>query len=177
MKKIWTMFLVMLLICSMATPAFALGNGGSEAKDITIKVVNGLTTPDVYYVVVSWESLAFQYDLGGGENQWDAENHSYSMVGRNSEKWVDNTSNITVTNHSNVAVNISTLIDSNSKKELNNVTATLDKTSATIEEADQAAYMGMNKDKAPFAKFNITVSGTPSQSEFILGEVKVIVNP
>ena len=60
---------------------------------------------------------------------------------------------------------------------MNNVVAALDKTTAAIEEADQAAYMGVNSDKAPSAVFTITVSGTPSADDFKLGEVTVKVNP
>ena len=177
MKKLWTMFLVMMLIFSMTAPAFALGDGESESQDITIEVINGASTPTVYYVVVAWESLQFKYDLGGGRNEWDAAKHVYTQEGAANPGWSDNDAKVTVTNHSNVGVNIETLIDGSNRKEMNNVVAALDKTTAVIEEADQAAYMGVNSDKAPSAVFTITVSGTPSADDFKLGEVTVKVNP
>lgn len=177
MKKVWTMFLVMMLIFSMTTPAFALGSGESESQDITISVVNGVETPTVYYVVVAWESLQFEYDLGGGRNEWDAVNHVYTQEGAANARWRDADAKVTVTNHSNVRVNIETLIDGSNRKEMNNVVAALDKTTAAIEEADQAAYMGVNSDKAPSAVFTITVSGVPTAADFKLGKVTVMVNP
>ena len=177
MKKLWTMFLVMMLIFSMTVPAFALVAGESESQDINIDVINGASTPTVYYVVVAWESLQFKYDLGGGQNEWDAEDHAYTIKDAANARWSDNDAKVTVTNHSNVVVNIETLIDGSNRKEMNNVVAALDKTTAAIEEADQAAYMGVNSDKAPSAVFTITVSGTPSADDFKLGEVTVEVNP
>ena len=177
MKKVWTMFLVMMLIFSMTAPAFALGSGESETKDITIEVINGASTPTVYYVVVAWESLQFKYDLGGGQNKWIAENHAYTITDAADADWSDNDAKVTVTNHSNVGVNIVTLIDGSKRKEMNNVVAALDKTTAAIEEADKAAYMGVNSNKAPSAVFTITVSGVPTAADFKLGKVTVMVNP
>ena len=177
MKKLWTMFLVMMLIFSMTVPAFALVAGESESQDINIDVINGASTPTVYYVVVAWESLQFKYDLGGGQNEWNAEAHAYTITDAANARWSDYDAKITVTNHSNVGVNIETLIDGSNRKEMNNVVAALDKTTAAIEEADQAAYMGVNSDKAPSAVFTITVSGVPTAADFKLGEVTVKVNP
>ena len=177
MKKVWTMFLVMMLIFSMTVPAFALSAGQSDSQDINIEVINGASTPTVYYVVVAWESLQFEYDLGGGRNEWDAVNHVYTQEGAANARWRDEDAKVTVTNHSNVGVKIETLIDGSKRKEMNNVVAALDKTTAAIEEADQAAYMGVNSDKAPSAVFTITVSGVPTAADFKLGKVTVMVNP
>jgi hypothetical protein len=94
--------------------------------DVYVKVANApqnLTVNKVYKVDVKWDSLEFTYDFGSSnqnksdlEITWDPDNHKYSLEEGNDAVtgWGDKTSaNVTVENHSNAAVSVTTTFEDN----------------------------------------------------------------
>lgn len=78
---------------------------GSDSGDVFGTYTPGTETETVYKVDITWGSMDFTYK-GPAKGTWDPESHSY----KNGEqgKWTNSESMITVTNHSNTGINVST---------------------------------------------------------------------
>ena len=96
MKKVLTFALILAMVLSLSPTAFAeTTNNGASATTIT---VNGTYAPaKKISVTVAWENMDFTYTASG----WDPNTHQYTGSGT----WSTDTKTITVTNHSDVAVN------------------------------------------------------------------------
>lgn len=107
MKKVLAMLLALVMVLSLGTVAMASSNisGGTTGKtegDIIVNVEGGSVAP-VYSITVVWTSLTFTYQQGAAH--WDSENREYDY---DAGKWANgNTGTITVTNKSNVAIDVS----------------------------------------------------------------------
>ncbi|MBX9035111.1 hypothetical protein [Gordonibacter massiliensis (ex Traore et al. 2017)] len=106
MKKIAAVSTAFMLALCMSSVAFAdggsiSGSGESQSIDVTAKYDDTTTTPTVYSVDVSWESMQFVYSESGSKI-WNPLTHAYedNVVSR----WLKDKAAITVTNHSNVDV-------------------------------------------------------------------------
>ncbi|MBO7302652.1 MAG: hypothetical protein J6U68_00520, partial [Clostridia bacterium] len=60
--------------------------------------------PDTISVDVTWQDITFEYNASGGT--WQPESHSYADGGGEDTGWVDSSGEITVTNKSNVALDV-----------------------------------------------------------------------
>ena len=109
MKKILAVVLALTMIVGMSIPAFAVE---TEIKSVTENntksfpveatyTFNGNDAP-VYGVNVTWTAISFEYVVGQGA--WNPENLAYNENA--SAAWIDasQTTTITVTNYSNVAI-------------------------------------------------------------------------
>ena len=125
MKKFLSMALVLIMVLSMATVAFAdewyIDNEGKVQTDITdhevTVAVSDASGKTIYNVTIEWQSLEFVYQIGAGA-VWQPGSHTYDTSGAADHGWVVGTrtaimsedvvtgvqSNITVINHSNAAV-------------------------------------------------------------------------
>lgn len=107
-KSIFAFVLALVLAMSLSVTAFAAaGNETIKLGNKTIGV-NGSyggdsTAEDTYSVDVEWGAMTFTYTTTG-EKTWDPETHTYSP--NDTDKWVAEGDTVTVTNHSNVAVNV-----------------------------------------------------------------------
>ena len=120
MKKLITLAMTFIMIIVMATSSFAetVADGGSVTEDVDV-IINKNEVQTVYSVDIVWDSLEFTYNLGNG--RWDPTDHT---VEGGSAGWNIDSAKITVTNHSNAAVNIeAAFADEPTTATVNGVTA------------------------------------------------------
>lgn len=107
MKKLISAILVVLLIFSSNAVVFASSGSvtglGEDQNDIDVNAVysTSITTSDVVSVDISWGAMEFTYSVAGSKT-WDPATHAY--IENTSGSWSASGNDITVTNHSNVAV-------------------------------------------------------------------------
>lgn len=106
MKKFITAITALAMMLTMSVSAFAASpvtqDGGTDSKDVTAKYVDGLTSPDVISVDISWGAMQFTY-TEQGTREWNAAEHKYEdKVG--TPAWTENGNTVTVANHSNIIV-------------------------------------------------------------------------
>ena len=120
----------------------------------------------VYSVDVVWDDLSFTYS--GGSAIWNPSDHSYNKPSA-AEGWTDDIGKITVTNHSNAAVNIDVTFEQASKP---NGTAVL-----IVENPSYAlaSAVGTTFENAPKGISNIKAEGIPESGDS-LGKITVAVN-
>ncbi len=107
MKKFITLFLALSLMCVLSVAAFAgsdklVFDGDSAQADVTISYVDGEGKVVVRSIEVEWTDMTFTYTVGG--RVWDAENNKYVS---DAASWSnDGKASITVTNRSNIAIDV-----------------------------------------------------------------------
>lgn len=97
------LLLVMVPITAFAAEDTLQGADESHDIDVEAKYVDGTTTPDVYSIDVTWGAMQFTYTTSGTK-EWDPASHEYT--GNFSGAWTASGNTVTVTNHSNKAVNV-----------------------------------------------------------------------
>lgn len=158
-KILFSALCVMALTASMSATAFAADKTitsvtGPDDNKADVEVKLSATAPveeEVYNVNVSWTEMSFEYE--GAASVWDAGTHTRTEAGDNWSNGGKGT--ITVTNHSNVPVDIS-----NSYKP------------ATDGQYDDGVeYNGVTVDLTDFGKTDLTAgvlgnpNGTPGQDQ------------
>lgn len=151
MKKIITIALSLAMLLSMATVAFAADQGGSH--DVTAKYEKTENEEAIYNVDIAWGELTFTYSEHT-EKTWKPETHSYETDTQGA--WDRTTAQITVTNHSNVAVKVAMNVI---PVEGTGVEVRLSGGSGTL-----AAGTEGDVDGAASVTGTLTVSGTPSDA-------------
>ena len=101
MKKIISLTLVLALVLSLGICASASELGGS--KDVTAKYEKTETEEAIYNVDIAWGDLTFTYSETT-EKTWNPDTHTYDEAVTGG--WDKTESSVTVTNHSNVAVDV-----------------------------------------------------------------------
>ena len=170
MKKLITLAMTFIMIIVMATSSFAATvgtNGGSVTEDVDV-IINKDEVPTVYSVDIDWESLEFTYRLGNGT--WNPADHT---VTGGSPGWDESTATITVTNHSNAAVDIKAVFaDKTTTATANGVTAELSNNSFNLDAGKLNDYAGAANNQT-----TVTVEGTPSTEDtFTVGTITVTVS-
>lgn len=98
-EKIFTLILALALVFSLAAiPAFAAtidAGTGSASQDVKATYNAGDSGTIVYSVNITWDAMDFAYNDGA----WDPESHTYDA------SWASDSNTVTVTNHSNAAIN------------------------------------------------------------------------
>lgn len=109
MKKLVSILLALALASSIgAVTVFAAGGSetGLEPTDkeigVNAKYVDGTTGGEVISIDLSWGAMEFTYTETGSKT-WNPETHEYDA--NTSTDWTASGNEITVTNHSNAAVN------------------------------------------------------------------------
>lgn len=109
-KKKAGMMLAAALSLSGAVTVFGsdgtvVENGGQASCDVTGSYVNGQDGGTVYRVDITWGAMEFTYtDVS---KDWNPDTHQYNSVVPAAWSWTEDTNKITVTNHSNTAVDAS----------------------------------------------------------------------
>ena len=109
-KKKAGMMLAAALSLSGAVTVFGsdgtvVENGWQASCDVTGSYVNGQDGGTVYRVDITWGAMEFTYtDVS---KDWDPDTHQYNSVVPAAWSWTEDTNKITVTNHSNTAVDAS----------------------------------------------------------------------
>ena len=115
-KKKAGMMLAAALSLSGAVTVFGsdgtvVENGGQASCDVTGSYVNGQDGGTVYRVDITWGAMEFTYtDVS---KDWDPDTHQYNSVVPAAWSWTEDTNKITVTNHSNTAVDASLAYQNN----------------------------------------------------------------
>ena len=134
MKKLTTIVLALVMALSLCSTAFATlnnsetftsgvagvadtfdkANGSDQVIDVTGSYSG--TPTETYSVDVKWDAMEFVY-TANDQTQWDPENHTYVLTtgGEDTAAWSANGGDtVTVTNHSNKAVNVAFRFDKES---------------------------------------------------------------
>ena len=174
MKKALTYIIAFSLLFSMSVTASAtgtpetVGQNGSKEIDVTATYSTTSHTPNVYSVDIEWSSLNFTYTQKNTKI-WNAENHSYSTTTKG--EWDKTTATITVTNHSNIAVNTEVEYTAVAGTGIRGVVTN---SSAVLDAGEVGNYDGADSNTT-----TLTISGTPKDnatSETVkIGTVKVTI--
>lgn len=156
MKKIFATIIALAMVLAMSVTAFAAedtGNkpGDSQDIDVTAKTESSTTTPTVYSVDISWDSMTFTYSESGTKT-WNPENHTFTTS--TSGGWDKTTANVTVTNHSNATVDVAVTY---SAVDGTGVTGTITNGTKTLAAGVENAYDAADKLVA-----TLTISGEPT---------------
>ena len=107
-KTLTTLAILLVLALCLSVPAFATDatiseNAGTDSVDVNGVYVPGTVASKVVSVDLSWGSMSFTYNAAS-EGEWDEDTHDY--VNKTEAEWVcdENANKITVTNHSNTAI-------------------------------------------------------------------------
>ena len=107
MKKLTSVLLVLIMVLAMSVSAFAVNPiknlSDSESQPVKI-IVNDAKEVDVYYVKINWDNPTFTYNSQAAlQGAWNPEEHTYEN-GTQEAGWDKTEANVTVENHSNVAI-------------------------------------------------------------------------
>ena len=107
MKKLTSVLLVLIMVLSMSVSAFAVNplRNLSDSENQPVKIiVNDAKEEDVYYVKINWDNPTFTYNSKAAlQGAWNPEEHTYEN-GTQEAGWDKIEANVTVENHSNVAI-------------------------------------------------------------------------
>ena len=147
------------------------GNGkGKYNIEISGTYTPGTTADETISVDVAWDAMDFTYSAPS-EGAWDPATHTY--VGATEGGWSDNTPAITVTNHSNVAVNATLGFTAN----VTGVVGTFTEASGTENDniLNLATAEGTTLENAPTATANFGISGAAIDADKTLGTITVTI--
>lgn len=154
MKKMVVVVLI-LLLCFGVTAAAESSNisdeNGSQSLDVMVNYSKNSTEPPIYSVDISWDDLVFSFSESES-NIWNPEDHSYTK--RSAGRWDRTSASITITNHSNVDVNVTLTY---APIENTGVTGTLSNGTGTLVGGTTGEY-----DSAASMISTLTISGTPA---------------
>ena len=172
MKKLFATLLAGAMLASLSVTAFAAENTGATPTEIT---VNGTYTPgamadEKISVDIAWDAMDFTY-TGASQGTWNPVTHTYD--GATEGSWSDNTPAITVTNHSNVAIN-ATL---DFTPAVDGVVGTFTEVSGTENDniLELATAEGTAVADAPTASANFGISGAAIDANKALGTITVTI--
>lgn len=149
-KLLWipATFLAMAL-CVLPTDGAEVG---SREIDVNARYQVQTKAPATYSVDLAWSDMTFTY-VQEEKLTWNAKDHSYKS--RSSGKWENNKGAVTVTNHSNVDIQVEityTPLDDTG------ITGTLKNGSRKLKAGKEGDYEGAAKMTA-----TLTVSGKPNE--------------
>ena len=173
MKKFLSILLALVMALSLSVTAFAAENNGTSGTDIT---VNGTYSPgtstadETISVDIAWEAMNFTY-TAPSQGTWNPATHAYE--GQTAGGWSDNTRAITVTNHSNVAVNATLAFTA----AVDGVVGAFTEASGTANDniLNLATAVGTTVENAPTATANFGISGAAIDADKTLGIITVTV--
>ena len=177
MKKIIAIALTLALAICLAVPAFAdtvTTDNGTATKLVSAAYEAGSSATEVISVDVAWGSMTFIYQ-DAVEGTWNASEHSYS--GAREAQWSYIGNEITVTNHSNTAVEAQ--LTFSDWFEFDIIEGSFTETSDTANDGKLllATAVGTEYASAPSASAHFNVTSGSITEDGALGEITVkIVN-
>ena len=147
------------------------GNGkGKYNIEISGTYTPGAAADEIISVDVAWEAMDFTY-TGASQGTWNPVTHAYE--GAIEGGWSNNTPAITVTNHSNVAVNATLGFTAN----VTGVVGTFTEASGTENDniLNLATAEGTTLENAPTATANFGISGAAIDADKTLGTITVTI--
>ena len=173
MKKLFATLLAVAMLASVSVTAFAAEtNHGTQDTEITVNgsYVSGAAGSSVISVDIEWEAMNFTYSATS-EGTWNPATHAYD--GQTEGGWSDNTPAITVTNHSNVAVNATLGFTA----DVTGVVGTFTEASGTANDnvLELATAEGTAVADAPTASATFGISGAAIDADKTLGTITVAI--
>ena len=172
MKKLFATLLAGAMLASLSVTAFAETNNGTQDTEITVngKYTPGATTGEIISADISWDAMDFTY-TAPSQGTWNPVTHTYD--GATAGGWSDNPPAITVTNHSNVAVNATLGFTAN----VTGVAGTFTEASGTENDniLELATAEGTAVADAPTASANFGISGAAIDADKSLGTITVAI--
>ena len=147
------------------------GNGkGKYNIEISGTYTPGAAADEIISVDIAWDAMDFTY-TGASQGTWNPVTHTYE--GATEVGWSNNTSAITVTNHSNVAVNAMLGFTAN----VTGVVGTFTEASGTENDnvLELATAEGTEVANAPTATANFGISGAAIDANKALGTITVAI--
>lgn len=147
------------------------GNGkGKYNIEISGTYTPGAAADEIISVDIAWDAMDFTY-TGASQGTWNPVTHTYE--GATEGGWSNNTPAITVTNHSNVAVNATLGFTAN----VTGVVGTFTEDSGTANDSvlELATAEGTESANAPTATANFGISGAVIDADKALGTVTVTI--
>ncbi|MGN0498356.1 MAG: hypothetical protein ACI4F6_04790 [Acutalibacteraceae bacterium] len=173
MKKLFATLLAVAMLASVSVTAFAAEtNNGTQDTEITVNgsFVSGTAGSSVISVDIAWDAMDFTY-TAASQGTWNPATHAYD--GQTAGGWSDNTPAITVTNHSNVAVNATLGFTA----DVTGVVGTFTEASGTENDniLNLATAEGTEVANAPTATANFGISGAAIDADQQLGTITVSI--
>lgn len=175
MKKFFAFALALVLTFALSVTCFAAiaANGaGSESKNVTAKYVGPTLSGTVYGVDVKFGDMVFTYNAAA-QGTWNPETHAYDNPG--TAEWTCNegANEVTVTNHSNVAITVTVKYEN--AENVNGITGKFGENATATFDLD-AGVVGQ-KEAADKDTVALTVSGdiTSEQNNTAIGTVTVTI--
>ena len=165
-KMLWVPALLLLMgICMFCVSAAEVGSREIDVKARYKVETNASAT---YSVDLAWSDMTFTY-IQQEKLTWNAKDHSYKS--RSSGKWENNKGTITVTNHSNVDVQVDIVY---TPLEDTGITGTLKNGSRKLKAGKEGDYDGAAKMTA-----TLVISGKPNEKitekETKIGSLKITI--
>ena len=172
MKKLLSVILALVMALSLSVTAFAATNDGTQDTEITVNgtYTPGTTADEIISADIAWDAMDFTY-TGASQGTWNPVTHAYE--GAIEGGWSNNTPAITVTNHSNVAVNATLGFTAN----VTGVVGTFTEASGTENDniLNLATAEGTEVGSAPTATANFGISGAAIDADKTLGTITVTI--
>lgn len=177
MKKLLAIALTIALAFCLAVPAFAAdisANNGTASVTVNGTYNAGSSAAEVISVDVSWGSMSFTYN-DTVEGTWNDETHNFD--GAVEAHWTceTNANKITVTNHSNTAVEAQLTF---AKAENTNIVGSFTETVGTANDGimEIATAVGTTVANAPFVEafFNIDSGSITADGELGTITLKIV---
>ncbi|MBR4879014.1 MAG: hypothetical protein IKU13_04215, partial [Clostridia bacterium] len=149
MKKILAITLTLAMLFTMTAMAEE-----SKQKQVTASYNEGINSGTIYSIDITWGSLEYTYNAAS-TGTWDPETHTYKNVAEANWTCENGADTITVTNHSNAAVNVNVTYTTNDN--YTSVIGTLDKSSFELATAEGTSFSA-----APSNTAKLELSGTLS---------------
>ena len=144
----------------------------TDVREITITGVYqaGTAADEKISVDIVWDAMDFTY-TGASQGTWNPATHTYD--GATEGGWSDNTPAVTVTNHSNVAVNATLGFTA----DVAGVVGTFTEASGTANDniLELATAEGTDVANAPTATANFGISGAAIDADKTLGTITVAI--
>ena len=153
------------------TESPSAGNGNGKYNiEISGTYTPGAAADEIISADIAWEAMDFTY-TGASQGTWNPATHAYE--GATEGSWSDNTPSITVTNHSNVAIN-ATL---DFTPAVDGVVGTFTEVSGTENDniLELATAEGTAVADAPTASAKFGISGAAIDANKALGTITVTI--
>ena len=151
MKKIIAIALALVLTLALAVTCLAAEVPAAQNGDVKATYATGATADTVYSVNVAFGDMAFTY-TAESEGTWNPETHAFDDKTPAAWTCTENQNKVTVTNHSNAAVNVTVTYAKATGYE--GITGTVANDTFTL-----ATAVGTAKAEAPTNTATLTLDG------------------
>ena len=173
MKKLFAFFLAIVMIATIAIPVSAEATIDSHGDSATI-TVSGIFLPSggefkTISVDLVWDEMTFTY-IKTSSGDWNPDTHEYE--GGIEGAWSEETSTITVTNHSDVEITAALGFEA-----IADVEGVFTETSGTENDniLELASGVGTTYEEAPTASVEFGIRGEPLAEDGKLGLITVSI--